>query len=255
MGCHMLMRLKRLQSGWGFSTIKTVMLAAGAAIILMSGELCCGVQQAQAAALLSKDKLPAPQPVPAQLYEDAPVRNWTGLYLGGTVGLNLGASDFNAPFGSGDDDSTGITGGVIGGYNMQLGQFVLGVEGDWSALTTDEQFTVGANTATSEGNWLTSIRGRAGFLVTPRTMLYATGGVAWADLDFALNGPGGGTQSDTLTGYQVGGGVEVLFGQRWAGRLEYIYTDLEDKTVLYPAGAVKYDNDIHTVRAGLVMRF
>jgi len=73
--------------------------------------------------------LARPEPVP--YYPKAPVfvpaYSWTGLYFG----INGGGA-----FGSSSWDSTGsrnISGGLVGatlGYNYQIGQAVLGVEGD-----------------------------------------------------------------------------------------------------------------------------
>ena len=85
-----------------------------------------------------------------------------------------------------------------------------------------------------------SIRGRLGYLVTPWTLLYATGGLAIGQVSgsfsyagcttatcssFGTNVTGAASWSDTRVGGTVGAGAET---QVWTGvkaRLEYRYTD------------------------------
>jgi outer membrane immunogenic protein len=86
-----------------------------------------------------------------------------------------------------------------------------------------------------------SIRGRVGYLVTPWTMVYGTGGVAFGsvsgsfsysahEIDSACFGcasvTGGGSWSTTRTGVTGGGGIETLITPALTLRLEYRYTDL-----------------------------
>jgi outer membrane immunogenic protein len=86
-----------------------------------------------------------------------------------------------------------------------------------------------------------SIRGRLGFLVTPWTLVYGTGGVAFGNVsgsfgysahDVIPGVPvfasvnGGGSWSTTRTGATGGGGIETLITPVLTLRLEYRYTDL-----------------------------
>lgn len=71
---------------------------------------------------------PMVAPAAAPVYV-APNGDWTGFYAGG----QLGYGDVGSSAALGGD---GMTGGLIGGYRMDFGQFVAGVEGnyDWSDI-------------------------------------------------------------------------------------------------------------------------
>lgn len=93
------------------------------------------------------------------------------------------------------------------GYNLQLQSWVVGLESDFSYANNDRQRTgipgtylpgsATADTIKVENSWDVSVRARGGFLVTPSTLLYATGGVSWLHKK-AL-------QSATLRYFQPGG--------------------------------------------------
>ena len=97
------------------------------------------------------------------------------------------------------------------------------------------------------------VRARVGFLVTPSFLAYATGGVAFGRTDIAL--AGGDRTRDWQTGYQVGLGTELKLNANWALRLEYLYTDLGDKTFTHSGLTNKFDTDFHTLRAGVTFKF
>ena len=69
----------------------------------------------------------------------APVYNWTGCYVGGTVGYRWGTSSVTAGSGgaaglpiTNDLNMDGFIGGGTLGCNYQTGAWVLGLEGDFS---------------------------------------------------------------------------------------------------------------------------
>ena len=92
-------------------------------------------------------------------------------------------------------------------------------------------------------NWDASVRGRLGYLVTPDTLIYGTGGVAFQNIEafgqcgslissalcFTTTGqtaPSPGiTQSTTLVGWTIGAGVEAHLWGNWLLRAEYRYAD------------------------------
>jgi outer membrane immunogenic protein len=150
------------------------------------------------------------------------------------------------------------TGGVFLGYRVQFGSVVAGIEGDFNAKNATAAYTAADTnrfrtetfTASASQGWDSSIRGRLGWLVTPSTMIYGTGGVAFGRVtgtfNYAANqidgcgasdSPcayvnGGGIWSTVRTGATGGGGVETLFSTgigpapSFTLRLEYRYTDL-----------------------------
>jgi len=156
--------------------------------------------------------------------------------------------------GSGNSNNSGILGGGQLGYNFQFHQNLLaGLEVDLQAISgSNSGVVVGAapdpqGTATqmvttgqykASLDYLGTLRGRAGFLLSPTWLAYATGGLAYgaanlsatfATVDAAgLYGPGYGpsTYSQTRVGWTVGAGVEWMFLPNWSAKVEYLYYDL-----------------------------
>jgi opacity protein-like surface antigen len=84
--------------------------------------------------------LPARAPVAPIAY--VPAFSWTGFYLGGALGwietnpeYTTGALVLGTPFiVSSASSKNGLSYGILSGYNYQMGQVVLGVEGDFHRL-------------------------------------------------------------------------------------------------------------------------
>ena len=181
------------------------------------------------------------------------VNTWTGCYVGADAGGNWGHDDGfkttatsfvpnpgigGLPVGQGSQgiDLNGIIGGGYVGCNYQAGVWVLGIEGDWS--WTNKEGSATTNTINSTGlfnprdnwelqeRWLATVRGRLGY-TWDSWLLYVTGGAAWAKLDSSLTVPTStpiiGFQSDTRSGWTIGGGLEHLLGYGWAVRAEFLY--------------------------------
>ncbi len=115
--------------------------------------------------------------------------------------------------------------------------------------------------ANADIDWFSTLRGRVGYAAGP-TLLYVTGGLAFADVDYSVSGTNGPTSfamsnGSIETGYTVGGGLEWAFAPNWSLKSEYLYVDLGDQTVTSPGGTFRSstDLDFHTVRAGLNYRF
>jgi outer membrane immunogenic protein len=205
------------------------------------------------------------------------------------------------------DVNGGLAGGQIG-YNWQVDRkWVLGVEGDiqWSGERSSSFLTavgprfgstiigipvpVGADfnaIITQTANlaydlrWFATFRGRAGVLVDPQTLLYATGGLAVGEFRYSAQAttsiqvftPGlagttpvgpplvfagaAASSSDTRVGWTVGAGVERKFSPNWSGKLEYLYMDFGSKTffagTLNQADVSFHD---HIFRAGINYEF
>jgi len=159
---------------------------------------------------------------------------WAGFYLGLNGGYGFGQSKWNSALGTVGGFATdgGLAGGTIGG-NYQWGQFVVGVEGDfdWQNLrgsqTTGPCATVGVGSCGTASNWLSTIRGRAGFAVN-RALIYATGGAAFTNVKpFAGGLPFGGHNEP---GWTAGGGVEFAMTDNWTVKLEYLYANVQNAT-------------------------
>jgi outer membrane immunogenic protein len=194
---------------------------------------------------------------PPLLYETPPVTQdlFAGWWIGGTLGGATGNFDFSQS--SATIDTSGVLGGVIGGYNWQNGPIVIGLEGDvlGAGISGSGRFNSGANVANPDIDAMANLRLRAGVTVVPQVMLFVTGGGAWADVDLPVSGPGGGSGSGSFFGWSVGGGAEVAFSPNWSARFDYQFTDFDSDTVSYPGGDVKYDPDVNTYRGALIYRF
>ncbi len=226
--------------------------------------------------------------------------NWSGGQLGGSNGVSSVSNNFvepgafvcpgGFPFGvscfenplvfSGHPSSYTI--GPFVGWRWQVGKspvggpVVLGVEADWSWKKAETSGFLGAKTCfdvlctlfrtdaksgSLKQSWDASIRGRVGVLVTPWTLVYGTGGVAFGEIttSFAYNGvifscaaastvavsispvvspcaPSGtsasafGNSSNTRVGGTGGAGVETEVWRGVKARVEYRYTDFGSET-------------------------
>jgi outer membrane immunogenic protein len=108
--------------------------------------------------------------------------------------------------------SNGFIGGGQVGYNYQFGNFVAGIETDIQGLSgrgsgataTSLPSVVSGDrinttvTATNSVKWLGTLRGQLGFTMTPRLLVYGTGGLAYGDVT-----------SSTTIGQQIVGAVAV----------------------------------------------
>lgn len=188
---------------------------------------------------------------------------WRGFYVGLNGGYAWGSGDPTIVTDDTDSgaldaiDPSGFLGGGQIGYNAQFGNFVIGAEADIQGGWVDGSKAgnvppLGAVATSSELNWLSTVRGRIGF-AGDRMLIYGTGGVAWADMDFTANGVSGG---DTMTGYAVGGGVEWMLSGNWTARAEYLYVDLGDARITDDVGgSATFDNAFHVMRAGINYKF
>jgi outer membrane immunogenic protein len=184
--------------------------------------------------------------------------NWTGFY----VGLHAG-------YGWGDANGVDLNGGFIGGqvgYNWQAmgSPWVFGVELDSAWADFGSTNTVAGSgvlvAVNSDANYMGSLRGRVGYAVWDRTMLYATGGVAWLNNEIsvvATSGPFTAGISDTKThiGGTIGVGIEHAFAPNLSAKAEYRYTAYGSETYFSSLGGVSLDADTHKFLVGANLRF
>ena len=165
-------------------------------------------------------------------YKAAPVQiiNWTGVYVGAHAGWGWTKEDYTlAAFGPGASsipigsvnglDRDNFLGGGQIGFNWQTGNWVFGVEGDWSWTNSSTSTAVagtGGTTATSSPT-PTGTPPRLVASVTRRNswLVYAKGGAAWMNVDYSssttVTGFGSGNSnvnSVTRSGWTLGAGIE-----------------------------------------------
>jgi outer membrane immunogenic protein len=198
--------------------------------------------------------------------------DWTSpcVQLGGlfTCGTARNAAVFpGAPDSSANFKTSGVRAGVYAGAMFQVNpSWVAGIEGDYAFYNQSSSVAgiVGCSTPACRGFLPTApfsaavdstsvknkddfgLRLRAGFLVTPDILVYATGGLAAQRVEGTMTCAGGKTtlpvspacfgtrnlsQTDGawLPGWTVGGGVEWKLAQiglpNWLLRGEYRYAD------------------------------
>jgi outer membrane immunogenic protein len=181
-----------------------------------------------------------------------PVYNWTGPYIGISGGGGWGRSDFAAPLSSGGFNTTGgLVGGTIG-YNYQMGQVVLGVEGDGSWSNIRGTTLCGGVSCGTRNDWLATARGRLGYAVD-RFMPYVTAGAAFGDIKTSLAGFSDATT--TKAGWTAGGGIEAAIAGPWTAKVEYLYVDLGRGGAIGGPPTADASFKTNIVRAGLNYRF
>jgi outer membrane immunogenic protein len=191
----------------------------------------------------------APPPASYDQRPSLAIERWTGFYFGATLGYSVGTVDVSGASGNLGFDQSGGVGTLFAGYNWQAGNMVWGLEADIGTGYLDG----GRAGLTAENNYFGTLRARVGTLITQQTLLYATGGLAWADYDFKMTGAT--TGSETLIGYTIGGGLEFAIAPQWTIRGEYLYTDLGSERIDHTGLSNTYSPDSHTFRAGLAIKF
>ena len=184
----------------------------------------------------------APAPPSAPAAAKGPLYIWSGPYAGAFADYDW--ADVGALSGK---SAKGAGGGVYGGYNWQVDNYVFGVESDLGYS--------GASAAIAglkaEQGWFGSVRGRVGYAFNP-FMLYATGGVAASDMKLEN---GAGSDSNDHIGWTAGAGVEAAINDKVTGRIEYRYSDYGSKTYDVAPGPVSSGFDEQSVRAGIGIKF
>lgn len=193
-----------------------------------------------------------------------PALTWTGFYVGANAGgLWSGNNSGNmqvygpvpglsaVPVGRQVSNSYGgFLGGGQVGYNYQLMQkFVIGAEADIQGMAGNQgaaNFTGFSSAdgvkyttfgkASSNLQYIGTVRGRVGYLVMPTLLAYGTAGFAYGGVSSTVSlatggtdGSGGGntfSYSNTQAGWTAGGGLEWMFLPNWSAKAEYLYYSL-----------------------------
>ena len=193
--------------------------------------------------------------LPARTYTKAPppmvaVYNWTGFYVGGHIGgtwtneewvntANTTAFGDLAPGQGFGQRETGFIGGGHIGYNWQASNFVFGLEGSLSGMSTEGTlrntvFGAADDVFNWRTDWMATVVGRLGIAFN-NNLLYVKGG--WAGVNNRLNvsdivpgNVGAGGQTIWHNGWTVGAGWEYGLTANWIIGLEYNYSAFETKS-------------------------
>ena len=192
-------------------------------------------------------------------------------------------------------DKTGSMVDLFAGYNWRTGSFVVGgqLEGTLfsdvafkavgSQTANSSQILNGAVTTTTSAGMIQHSEqlrsnvgaiGRAGYLVTPRLLLYGLGGLALGHFTFPDPGNVSGKNGKWVAGYTAGAGGEFKLTERWSLRGEYRYlhfdvnrteTSSSSSTTISGATTIVRSNtnsttrqtsaDLHLAKVGAVYSF
>lgn len=211
--------------------------------------------------------------------------NWTGFYIG--INGGYGTGDVTGTLGMrvagalGNYDIDGALFGGTVGFNYQFSpNWLLGIEadGDWADVK-GSRFGVHPNaasyglTSSAKIENLVTVRGRVGY-TWDRILMYATGGWAWSRVNsgFICSPPRNRdcslfglvaalsplSESQTLSGYVVGGGVEYLITPNLSAKAEYLYVNLTPTDFFQFARCgpdCTRGADMNVIRLGLNWRF
>ena len=195
--------------------------------------------------------------------------NWTGIYGGVAAGAGMGFGHVNAAAGGAggaaagfDSGGQGLLGSVFVGGDYQFSpQALVGVMGDftWTGIQSSASIMAPGGSAflSAEANRQWSVMGRVGYLPVPSTLLYAAGGYSQLNVhgtaSLVLPGSMPFASRDTaLSGFTVGPGIETVVTGGWTTRLEYRFSQFEQKEV---AAGITMQPSNHTIRAGLSYKF
>jgi len=199
---------------------------------------------------------------------DAPrMDDWSGPYIGAHLGYDWGRTRVidNGVLTESGARTDGALGGVLAGYNWQRGMFVFGLEADIAAAAIRGSGIIGPPPPPPPAvvpppnqyvvNSTGDVRARFGYVIFPGTLIFISGGVAFAGFEFQ-HGETGQNFGGIYTGGTVGGGIDQKFTQNLIGRIEYLYTDYGNKT--YQIGPGDFYNTAfttQTLRGALIWRF
>lgn len=198
----------------------------------------------------------ADMPTKAPIYKAAPVvlYNWTGIYIGGNLGVAWAHSSWCTEATSaagctvGDnfsDTKTGFVGGGQIGARWQSGAWVFGIEAMFDGLdisSTNPTIFAGRTRSTTFRN-LYTVTGQVGY-AWDRWLGYVKGGYAGTRISYDANNtnPGGFdlNTSKTANGWTLGAGAEYLITQNLSVGLEYDYAQFnpDDTNNLTNSGGV-----------------
>jgi outer membrane immunogenic protein len=147
--------------------------------------------------------------------------NWSGFYIGGSLGGDWGRRDFvfdtagTAPSPNPFGYQSGVAGGVFGGAQWQWDRFVLGAEAGYNALDLKnvEVCPGSAFNCFTSANQLWTVGPRAG-VTFDQFLVYGTGGYASTRTGYLATAASNGATFDSAKvwtgGWFVGGGVEYM---------------------------------------------
>ena len=216
---------------------------------------------------------------------DIKVSNFSGTYVGGSIGAVVDADNRIIEYSNGSGDGgaagtktgytahnnpEGLKGSGFIGYNFVNDKnILLGVEASYNFYSgaDDEVFEKNEGVIDSDYAVKTkieqdvSIKGRLGYVFNnDKTLGYITGGYTTGRIKFIqrdYDDDDEGAETKSQDGYIVGIGVEHFLNNKFTARVEYNYTEFSEESYrnnIYNAD-MKMNLDFHSVQVGLAYHF
>lgn len=224
--------------------------------------------------------------------------DWSGLYVSGLAGATNGTADMKmvtgrlqymdatdarqiARVGRNDMEQWRPSGALAGGYGMQFGHVLVGIEASANTLFIDEEHVrrqeMDANPGSQstirqsvKADWMATLRPKLGW-AQDNWLGYLTGGIAGTRVEFearysdnAFSGQSKTAKRHFVTGWSIGFGGEYALGGNWSLRGDYLFTRfgevnaVSDVTSTNNSGGTllhSADLDTHGLFLGLTYRF
>lgn len=183
---------------------------------------------------------------------------FTGPRVEALLGYDhLGAgSSVDNDNGRDDQSIDGLLYGVGAGYDVGVGNAVLGIETEFSDSTAKSDrhdFTSDFGFGRVSAGRDIYVGARAGIRANPATLVYVKGGYTNAKLNVLAGDTNQTTdESFKLDGWRVGAGVERAIGTNSFAKLEYRYSNYDRGHISYLDGATSSDFDVDTDRHQVV---
>jgi len=184
--------------------------------------------------------------------------SWTGVYAGVNAGYSFGQKTASTRLdGTNPQTHKDINGFIAGGqigYDYQLNSAVVGIVSDYNVSQASKNYPGTNNNFKGSSTYVATLRGRVGYAFNDKVLAYATTGIAFTNTKSVFTQPGVYiSQSASLTGYVVGGGVEFKATENISTFAEYRYYNYSKANLNQLNLRFKSDNS--EVRAGINYRF
>ncbi len=185
---------------------------------------------------------------------------FTGPRVEGIVGWDKLRAGSSSTVAGGDRQSTdGLMYGVGVGYDIGVGGFVVGAEGEFSgstAKTGRRDYTSDFGYGRVKAGRDLYVGARAGIMATPSTLVYVKGGYTNTRLNVLAGNTSTATDTDfNLDGWRAGAGAEHALSPNSYVKLEYRYSNYNRGDVRYPDGATTARFDVDTDRHQIVLGY
>ena len=210
---------------------------------------------------------------------DIKVSNFSGTYVGGSIGAVVDADSRTTEYEPADGSKTGYTAdnnpeGLKGsgfiGYNFVNDKnILLGVEASYNFYSDADDKVFEKDEGVIDSDYAVktkieqdvSIKGRLGYVFNnDKTLGYITGGYTTGRIkliqrDYDTDREGADTKSQD--GFIVGMGIEHFLNNKFTARVEYNYTEFSEESYrnsIYDTD-YKMNHDNHSVQVGLAYHF